>query len=163
MIGTLEICGAFLLVMLLGTGATLAFWRGMLTLPEGRQPLMRNLAELHPIEWSLLCQPCKRAAAREALRVKVEPAEISPGGLVSGGAWKPHDFGPARPTPPDALCQLCGRAASEVAWSWSRGQPSHCRGSQGAPEPQATGGAERLGKITSNVSVPGTGKGGSNV
>jgi len=51
-----------------------------------------------------------------------------------------------------ALCQGCGRSAGWVPVFWV---PIEL---QGAPEPKATGGAQRLGKITSSVSVPSTGK-----
>jgi len=46
---------------------------------------------------------------------------------------------------------LCAEAEGEFCCD---GQATE----QGAPEAEPTGGAQRLGKITSNVSVPSTGK-----
>jgi len=53
----------------------------------------------------------------------------------------------ARVAAEDAHCQRCGRPADVYT-------------GQGAPA--KLGGAQRLGKITSSVSVPGHGEGGSN-
>ncbi len=53
--------------------------------------------------------------------------------------------------------ELCGRCAAALPLVETIATAAACAG-QGAPEPKATGGAQRLGKITSSVSVPSTGK-----